>query len=69
MPPWDTVGVIGLIMLFIRATMGHSGCYRVSNVIRTFHHVTQWALQGNNVIRPWPTKGCERLVLSVVEEV
>ena len=29
--------VIGIIMLFVRATKGHVGRYRVNNVIRTCH--------------------------------
>ena len=41
-PPEDTVDVIGLIMLFVRATRGHGGRYRVNNAIRTCHKRTRW---------------------------
>ena len=39
------MGVIGLIMLFVRPTSGHGGRYRVNNGIPTCHHRTRWALK------------------------
>ena len=40
------MGLIGLIMLFVRAARGHGGLYRVNNGIRTSHKRTRCALSG-----------------------
>ena len=38
------MGVIGLIMLFVRPTRRHGGRYRVNNAIRTSNQEARWAL-------------------------
>ena len=45
------MGVIGLIMLFVRPTMEHGGRYSVNNAIRTFLRGHCGRYRVNNAIR------------------
>ena len=40
-PSASSGGLIRLIMLFVRSTIGHGGPYWVNNAIRTSHHWTR----------------------------